>query len=158
MSKRSYSDKEKASALAALDANGGNVNRTARQIGIGESTLRQWAKNQHVAADVADIREQKKEELGDIFERLTRKGLAYLEDNMSSGRYGEISIGVCQWTDKMQLLRGEATTISETRSDSAQRDRLLAEAANLAEKHGVTPDEAMDALLKANPELEKWAQ
>jgi hypothetical protein len=41
--KRMYSDEEKASALAALAANGGNALLTAQQTGVPRTTLRKWA-------------------------------------------------------------------------------------------------------------------
>src|SRR4051812_44811606 len=43
-SRRLYSDAERAAALAALDANGGNVKRTARHLSITVKTLSGWAK------------------------------------------------------------------------------------------------------------------
>lgn len=38
-----YSDEQAAHALAALKANGGNMQKTARMLGIPRTTLRQWA-------------------------------------------------------------------------------------------------------------------
>ena len=43
MAKRSYSDEQKASALAALAANGGNARLTAAQVGVPRTTLLKWA-------------------------------------------------------------------------------------------------------------------
>ncbi len=43
MAKRRYSDQEKAEALAALDANGGNLLKTSEQIGIPRQTIQEWA-------------------------------------------------------------------------------------------------------------------
>ena len=43
MAKRSYSDEEKASALAALAAISGNVKQTASQTGVPRATLQRWA-------------------------------------------------------------------------------------------------------------------
>ena len=42
-SRKEYSDEEKVRALAALAAGGGDVSRTARQLGIPRRTLRDWA-------------------------------------------------------------------------------------------------------------------
>lgn len=42
-SKQRYSDEAKAGALAALDANGGNLTRTARETGVSRQALRDWA-------------------------------------------------------------------------------------------------------------------
>lgn len=43
MANREYAEEEKAQALAALAASGGEVSRTARQLGIPRRTLRGWA-------------------------------------------------------------------------------------------------------------------
>ena len=42
MARRSYSDAERAEALAVLDANAGNVERTARHLGLPRKTLEGW--------------------------------------------------------------------------------------------------------------------
>ncbi len=57
--RRVYSDEERATALAALDGNGGNRQRTARQLGIPRKTLATRASGA-VHPVVADLRHQKK--------------------------------------------------------------------------------------------------
>src|SRR5436190_21494765 len=42
--KRAYSDDDRLFALRALEANGGNVSRTARELGLPLATLHQWAR------------------------------------------------------------------------------------------------------------------
>lgn len=64
MAKRSYSDREKAEALAILDSNGGNLSKTSRETGIPISTLKLWRDNPP-NNDVADIRNEKKATLLD---------------------------------------------------------------------------------------------
>jgi 8-oxo-dGTP pyrophosphatase MutT (NUDIX family) len=41
--RRHYSDEERAEALAVLDANAGNLKRTARDLDIPRATLQEWA-------------------------------------------------------------------------------------------------------------------
>lgn len=65
MAKRSYSDEQKASALAALAANGGNVNLTSGQIGVPRHTLLKWAFGEGAHTSVTDIGHQKKQGLAD---------------------------------------------------------------------------------------------
>jgi hypothetical protein len=67
--RRRYSDEDRASALAALDANDGNLQRTARQVGLPRKTLAEWAKGRASPA-VAELRHQKKGELADRFDAL----------------------------------------------------------------------------------------
>jgi hypothetical protein len=48
--RRAYSEQDKAQSLLVLDANGGNIKRTARQIGIPVGTLRAWRDNREMNA------------------------------------------------------------------------------------------------------------
>lgn len=59
--KRTYSDSDKATYLAALDANGGNISLTAKQTGVPRNTLSDWAKGRNLNAEVTDLRHLKKE-------------------------------------------------------------------------------------------------
>lgn len=43
VTRRQYSDNDKAAALAALDANGGNVRGTAKQLKLSHATLQRWS-------------------------------------------------------------------------------------------------------------------
>ncbi len=56
MSRRRYTDADRASGLAALEANGGikEAYRTAQQIGVPVNTLKGWHGAQH--EETADIR------------------------------------------------------------------------------------------------------
>jgi transposase-like protein len=60
--RRHYSDKDRADALAVLEANGGNVSGAAKTIGVPEATLRLWAADNQRAAP-ADVREESKKDL-----------------------------------------------------------------------------------------------
>ncbi len=61
--RRHYSEEERASALAALAANGGNIKRTASPLGISEKTLNNWAKGiRH--SESAKVGDQKKGKYG----------------------------------------------------------------------------------------------
>jgi transposase-like protein len=154
MAKRSYSDNEKASILAALDANAGNVKRTAREFGIAHTTLADWAKNRHVTEDVTEIRTEKKRELADWFEDLTRKGLENLELNIASAKFSEVSLAVCQWTDKMRLLRNESTSITETKStDREWAEKQLVE---LMTDCKMNREQALQVMTENAPTVAKW--
>jgi hypothetical protein len=43
LQRKSYSDRQVAFALVVLQANRGNLYRTARQLGVPRNTLRHWA-------------------------------------------------------------------------------------------------------------------
>jgi len=55
---RVYTDAERAAALAALDANADNVERTAKEIGIPRGTLRRWANGEGVVAKLGEMRDE----------------------------------------------------------------------------------------------------
>ena len=55
--KRSYSDQEKATVPAVLDANGGNLSLTRGQPKIPGKTLQDWALGRNAHPDVAEIRQ-----------------------------------------------------------------------------------------------------
>jgi transposase-like protein len=107
MSKRQYSDADKATALAALDANGGNVKRTAKQLGIPHKTLDDWAKGRNQNPAVADLRTRKRGSLADKFENL-----AHLIVDAMPAKIGKATLSQCAVssgiaTDKAIRLRGE---------------------------------------------------
>lgn len=114
MSKRSYSDKDKATALAALDANGGNLLRTSKALSIPLQTLANWAGGKGLSADVPDIKNEKKEELADAFDRLVRACIgraAEMLENRDAVEFKDLGMVAAIATDKMQLLKGQATAI-----------------------------------------------
>lgn len=115
--RRRYSDVEQGEALAALTANGGNVLRTAAVTGIPETTLRQWARG--VCRPLpAELREQKKSELAERFEAMAFAAVEVVADKLEQLQPYQAALvaGIC--TDKALLLRGEATSIHETRDDA----------------------------------------
>src|SRR5262245_55450593 len=140
--KRRYSDEERAAALACLDACGGNVAEASRRSGVPRITLHDWARGRTSAAAASVVRQDKKEELADVFERLARKltGVADRESDTLNAKDATIAAGVA--VDKMLLLRGEPTQVAKVIIADDERDaaveRLLA---RLGETPGrPTPD------------------
>lgn len=113
--KRQYSDAEKASALLALEANGGNVKGTARQLGIPVKTLGDWSKDQHVNESVAEIRHEKRPDLIDRFMSEIDKALEAMGAKRTDASYADLARTIGIFTDKMQLLKGAATERGEHR-------------------------------------------
>jgi transposase len=101
---RRYSDDYRATALAALDANGGNVARTARQLAIPRKSLEGWARGP-VAAEVASFRHQKKEALADALEAVARRLLDALLGKVKEASLLQLAIALGICVDKMLLLR-----------------------------------------------------
>lgn len=113
--KRKYTEAFKAKALAALDANGGNVWRTAKEVGIPTTTLERWAKDQDAVPP--DVREEKRKELAAELEGFVI-GLCNLRAKSLEGlnvRDTAVAIGI--GVDKLLLLKGQPNQISRNESD-----------------------------------------
>lgn len=129
--KRTYTDEYRAEALAALAANDGNVKRTARQLGVPYTTLKQWAKG-IVHPEARANAQPKKELLADRLEELAHlllDDLARPEKIMGASLpHVATALGIA--VDKMQLLRGLPTVTVQNEYSSLSDDelkRLLAE-------------------------------
>jgi len=100
-----YSDEERATALASLDGNGGNRQRTARQLGIPRKTLATWASGP-IHPGLADLRHQKKRELADALEQVAYRLLDAIPGKLEGANLLELAITLGILVDKMLLLRG----------------------------------------------------
>jgi hypothetical protein len=124
-----YTDSARADALAALAANGGNFTRTAAQLGIPRRTLQHWAKGE-CAPQVRELAQQKKGPLADAFEELARELLGGMTpEKMAAATLQQLATAAGIAVDKMQLLRGQPTTITEMTDEErdAQIRKLGAE-------------------------------
>lgn len=142
MARRHYSDRDRAAALAIYDSMEGAEHRAsaaAAEAGVPRQTLQRWLSARDNAAP-PDLRQETKEELADVFERVARKALAYVErfydvatDAGPDGKYLQPSMtGAGIATDKAQLLRGKPT------------DRLAIEDwRRVAEEEGLDPNEVI---------------
>ena len=137
--RRLYSDRERGEALAALEANRGNVKATAEALGIPGQTLRQWHQGERHALDkmrgldtdrevreAAErdpaLRDALKSKLADGFEALAAKAIGVAHDKVEDASAYQAALIAAIATDKALLLRGEATTIVST----ADAERLAA--------------------------------
>jgi hypothetical protein len=115
VARRRYSDDERANALAALAANGGNVERTARQIGVPHKTLDNWSKGACHPA-VAELGNRKKGSLSDAFEDVAWKLLGVAGTKADKLNAKDAVIAAATAVDKMRLLRDEPTGITDDRA------------------------------------------
>jgi transposase-like protein len=121
--RREYTDAQKAEALAALDANGGNVKRTARELDIPEASLREWSKGRN-SPPGADLCAQKKADLGEGLEALIGRLMGGLsEAKIAKAGLSEVGVVLGIAFDKLQLLRGQPTSI--TTNESLTTDQRL---------------------------------
>lgn len=107
----SYSEEDKAAALALLELNEGNITRTARALKMPSTTLRQWRDGEHINGDVAKKRDGKKGELTVLFEEVLRiyAERALEQDAIDETKGKDAVIAMATALDKLQLLNGGAT-------------------------------------------------
>jgi transposase-like protein len=110
--KRRYSDEERANALAALAANGGNVNRTASQLRIPAKTLENWQKGS-CHPEAAENGERKKGPMADALEAVAWKLLDSIPEKIARAPLNQTATALGIALDKARLLRGEPTNITQ---------------------------------------------
>ncbi len=138
---RTYSDKEKAEALAVLDSCDGDTvslrcKKAVELTGIPFSSLYRWANSKNINSDVSELKDIKKLELSDKFEQIANKAAGLIFEKLSTESLKKFSIphlsnaaGVS--TEKMLLLRGQPTLITKNLNESeraAKATELLARA------------------------------
>jgi transposase-like protein len=103
MGKRRYTDDERAGALAALAVNSGNVNRTARQVGVPRRTLAQWAKGQR-HPEAAQMSQLKKRPLAEALQDLAYQLIDMPASTIAKASVKDRAIATGVLIDKAQLL------------------------------------------------------
>lgn len=138
MARRHYSDADRAAALAVLAANGGNLTRAAREIGMPVPTLRSWVDAPDRAAP-AELRAQKKADLADVLLDIAMRSLGLMGDGLAHlealpvaergraalDRFPDLNRAAGTAIDKRQLVSGEPTQRVETR-DTTEVERRTA--------------------------------
>lgn len=116
-----YSDAQAANALSMLEANGGNAKRTAALLGIPRTTLRQWANRAQSSTArpkqvSAQLVKDRSAEIADSLEDLAARsvGLAGSGEKLAAASYKDLLIGAGIAIEKVQLLRGRATSRNES--------------------------------------------
>jgi transposase-like protein len=145
--RRSYSDVDRLAALAALDANGGIVKRTARQLGIPVKTLEGWAKGRHGAV-TPEQRAAARKDLQTALEDFALRLVGMDPRSFEGLSFKDLCVGLGITIDKILLLRGLPTAISRTQTAAgpdlsrmndaeltAYVEKLRAEAASAADKY-----------------------
>lgn len=109
--RKRYTDDDRANALAALAANGGNVKLTANQIDIPETTIRKWlSSEQH--PEITKKGAQKKGPLSDYLEKIAWQLADSLPGKTDQSSLQQVATSLGIVIDKMRLLRNEPTEIN----------------------------------------------
>lgn len=109
VTKRQYTEDDKATALVLYEANGKNALRTARELEIPEPTLRKWVKGEGVTNGVVQKKDQKRVDLSAGLEEVARKLIRAMPEKIADATLQQIATSLGITIDKMQLLRGEPT-------------------------------------------------
>ena len=152
---KDYPVEFKAEALLAVQVNGGNVSKTARDLGLTESTLRYWIEQETDAC--REIREGRKGELAAQFERVSR---VYIDRALEPDAVAKTSgyYAVMAASDAMkssQLLRNQPTSIVAT-VGASELNELIPVVSTIATEQRLTQHEAalkLAAQLADVPEL-----
>lgn len=136
-----YSPEFKRDALILLEANGGKIRQTARELGISDSTLGYWIEQDNT--ELRQIRSGAKGEVADAFERISRIYLDRAAEPdavaKTSGYYAVIAASDA--IKSAQLLRGQPTTISATAMSEDERlERLSALVQAIRDREAKTID------------------
>jgi transposase-like protein len=128
VSKRQYSEDDKASVLALLEVNGGNITQTANELQVPASTIRQWRDGGGVNGAVTQKRDLKKGTLADKLEAVAHKLVAAMEGKIDDATLQQVTTSLGIAVDKMQLLRNKPTEIVDDASltDEERANRVVA--------------------------------
>lgn len=125
-----YTDDDRAAALAALEANNGNVARTSRETGVGRATLNRWASETGHRKEAADARlPEARASIADRLEAFIHQALDVAPDKLADADMNALFRAIGISADKIQLLRNRPTSIDEVRdglSDDERAERVAA--------------------------------
>lgn len=118
MARRTYTPEDQARVAVILQANDGNVKRTARETGVPAMTVRDWKVKWQAEGYPDPIEEVLPAIAGEIAERMDyARGLA-VDTVIEKLRDGKVSAKDAAWiaqvfTDKINLIKGLATSRTE---------------------------------------------
>lgn len=141
---RDYSSRDKAAALAALEANNGNLRRTARALKVPSSTLYRWKKDQ-INPEVSRLRTQEKTNLADAIESVVWEIVGAMPTKIEKAGLKDAAIAVGTGIDKFRLLREQPTSITGSADD--RQSFLKSELRRLRAVHA-TGDDAYAASVR----------
>jgi len=156
--RRRYSDEEKAAALVALELNQNldcPIAATANALQIPDSTLDTWKKGEWVSEKAQELSGEKKATLLELFEKCVLRGLADIASDEKPATWREAT-GIATFTDKILLLRGQPTQITETRNDAALREKAEALMQRLLPEYGGDKAAALAAFREHAPTLSQY--
>jgi len=143
--RRTYSDDEKARALALYDLCG-TTTEVSRRSGIPDSTISSWIHQQRAKGNknLPKLRNEYGQSLADQFEeiaydvaRVAKEKL--LRRDAKKIPFGQLMEGGSKAVQNMQLLRGQPTSIHEERTIDSRQVLILLQDSLGTEEKNVTP-------------------
>lgn len=156
--RRRYTDDEKAAALVLLTLNQNldcPIAAASNALQIPDSTLDNWKKGRGVNDAVIELGGEKKADLLELFEKAVTRGLEDILRDDKPATWRD-STGIATFTDKIFLLRGQPTAITENRSDEALREQAEALVARLLPEFNNDRAAALAALRESAPTLSEY--
>lgn len=156
--RRRYTDEEKAAALVALELNQNldcPIAATANALQIPDSTLDTWKKGEWVSDKAKELSGEKKADLLELYERAVTRGLSDILDSDQPATWSNAA-GIATFTDKILLLRGQPTAITESRNAAELRREAEDILAALLPEYGNDEAAALAAMREAAPTLSEY--
>ena len=155
--RRRYTDDDKAEALAQLDANGGRIAYTARQLGIPLTTLYWWEQGRGVDPAVVQLRSVKREELGEELRQVARIGARLALEKAEDAEFRDLMVGVGIAVQRSAELLGENVAIIEHRPAKVSVLEALETLYKAAQERdpAITLEVVKERLIERRPELAK---
>lgn len=121
--RKKYTDKDKALALATLDAYGGSLRKTSEQLKIPVATLDDWNKGRSVTPKIEQIRTENRRELSEKLDDIAHQLADAIPGKIDSASLLQASTSLAIAVDKMQLLKGQPTAINQNNVQLTDTER-----------------------------------
>ena len=115
--KTNYSKETKAAALALIPVLGTQL-KAARALGISNAVVSRAQRD----PEIVKLAREKAPPLADVLEEIVRTAAAAILRDAPNAKLRD-ALAICQLTDKMLLLRGEANNITRQISDLSPEER-----------------------------------
>lgn len=156
--RRRYTDEEKAVALVTLELNQNldcPIAATANALQIPDSTVDNWKKGRGISEKATELGGEKKATMLELFEKAVLRGIDDILSGDKPASWRDAT-GIATFTDKILLLRGQPTAITENRNDAALREKAEAILAALLPEYNFNRDLALAAMRENAPTLSSY--
>jgi hypothetical protein len=149
-----YTDQDKAAALAYLQSKGWRIAEAARDLGMPNGTLRGWAAGEWLPPAVREKYRVIKEGLSSKLENIAYQLIDGIHDTIPKASLKDLGATLAVVIDKMRLLREEPTAISESMDRRAMLERLIER--TMEQFPGMTREKVIDIIRDVKPEAIKF--